>query len=59
MCQLHFQFSILNITKSLISVHEAQGFLSQAKLVMLAESISFLLPILVIPMVLKQLLGMF
>ena len=33
MCQLHSQCSILNITKLLISVHEAQGFLILAKLV--------------------------
>ena len=32
-CQLHSQCSILNITKLLISVHEAQGFLILAKLV--------------------------
>ena len=37
MCLLHSQCSILNITKLLISVHEAQGFLSLAKLVMLAD----------------------
>ena len=33
MCQLHSQCSILKITKLLILVHEAQGFLSKAKLV--------------------------
>ena len=59
MCQLLSQCSIFNITKVLISVHEAQGFLSLAELVMLADRKKFHLAILVIPIVLKQLLGKF